>query len=171
MTDQDIKIYLEEEIQAMNIADSKLNEVYKDIKVYSSSDLNVDLMGTLLIDLPKDIYYKSIMSLDVIDEIAKIQKKMKIIEDNESREVSKREELKNQTQRDAELRMSLLGNKIYNTLETTLSKYDRIKKLLLFQTEYFNKLLDGVKIRYRQACAIILNDKNLNDVVRNGWWH
>jgi len=163
-------IYLEEAQEKKQQSDLKYAEIISAITEYKSDTINVDVMGNLLIDLPYKIYSKSLELLDITDEILMIQRKLRIIEDNESQEVSKDPELKNQAQRDAALRLRLLGNETYNMLDKALTKYQRTKSTLNAQTDYLDKLLGGVKIRYRQATAVLINDKSLQEAINNVWY-
>ncbi len=160
-------IYLEEAQEKKQQADLKYAEIIQAITEYRSDTLNTDVMGNLLIDLPYKIYSKCLELLDITDEILMIQRKLRIIEDNESQEVSKDPELKNQAQRDATLRMRLLGNETYNQLDKALAKYQRTKNTLNAQTDYLDKLLGGVKIRYRQATAVLIGDQKLQEAINN----
>lgn len=161
-------IFLEEAQEKRLEADQKYQEIVKTIQEYHSGTINIDIMGNLLIDLPFMVYSKSLELIDITEEILLIQKKMKIIEDNESQEISKDPDLKNQAQRDSTLRMRLLVNETYNQLEKAVAKYIKSKNTLQAQIEYYNALLSGVKIRYRQATAVIIGDQKLQEAINNG---
>ena len=165
MSDEDL--YLSEAVMEVAQAEQKLKETYKDIKEYKSENMNIDLMAGLLIDLPYNIYIKNIELFNTTDKISLIKKKTKIIEDNVSQDINKIEELKNQAQRDSEQRRQLLGNETYQLLERATSLNERIKGLLQAQSFYYENLFSSIKIRYRQATAVLINDRKLQEAIAN----
>lgn len=160
-------IYLSEAVVEVAQAEQKFKEIYRDINEYKSETLNIDIMANLLIDLPYKIYIKNIELFNINDKIYLIQKKMKIIEDNISQEVDKIVELKNQEQRKSESRRQLLGNETYILLEKAEQLNQKSKGLLNAQASYYDNLFSSVKIRYRQATAVLINDKKLQEVIAN----
>jgi hypothetical protein len=160
-------IYISEAVMKKATAEQKLKEVIASIKEFRSENINMDLMGNLLLDLPINMYHKTLENLNILEEILSIQKKLKIIEDNAMNDVNKLD-LKNQTQRDAEQRRMLLDNETYLALNSALVDYQKAKNVLQAQIEYYDKLLSGVKIKFRHLSAIQLCDKNLEKEILNG---
>jgi len=166
MSEEDLKVYESKEQLKLIEYTTKYEESIKQLKYddYKPENLTIDVLGNLLIELPYKIYARSLESLEIIDEIPTIVRTIEIIEDNTSMSVNQIEELKNQAQRDASKRMMLLDNNNYNLLKKQLAILNKHKSLLNFQKEYFDNLFTGVKIRYRQMCQVVLNDKELKDL-------
>jgi len=166
MSEEDLKVYESKEQLKLIEYTTKYEESIKQLKYddYKPENLTIDVLGNLLIELPYKIYARSLESLEIMDEIPTIVRTIEIIEDNTSMSVNQIEELKNQAQRDASKRMMLLDNNNYNLLKKQLAILNKHKSLLNFQKEYFDNLFTGVKIRYRQMCQVVLNDKELKDL-------
>jgi len=166
MSEDDLKVYESKEQLKLIEYTTKYEEAIKQLKYddYNPKNLTIDVLGNLLIELPYKIYARSLETLEISDEIPTIIKTIEIIEDNASMSVNQIEELKNQAQRDASKRMMLLDNNNYNLLKKQLAILTKHKNLLNFQKEYFDNLFTGVKIRYRQMCQVVLNDRELKDL-------
>lgn len=136
--------------------------------VITEGDINIDILAGHLISLPYDIYIRNLTLLNITDEISRATKKKLIIEDQVSKDLVNRPELKNQAQRDAEQRTLLNLNEKYNVLESIISTLQRHKFLLNSQMSYFDSLLSAVKLRYRQMCNLVLSDKALQESVSYG---
>jgi hypothetical protein len=144
---------------------SSLKTINLDGNPIKEEDLNIDVLATHLIDLPYKIYAKNLQMITLLDSTSKLNKLKSFIEDNVSKEVNKMDELKNQSQRDAELRNRLLDSKDYLIIEKGLLTATELKQMLQSQVGYYEGLLSGIKYRYKQMCSVLLSDKKLQEAI------
>jgi|GEM_PF-6487328 len=170
--EEDLKIYEIEENQKCSKYEAEyllaLDELKK-VTLYNSAEQDMNLLGGLLIDLPYKPYMALIGTLSISDDILEINKKIKLIEDNAQKEIGEKKDAvtgkpiySNQDQRDSAIRLELFGNSIYKILQKQYNVRIKHKTLLLAQKEYYDNVFSGVKIRYRQMCNVLLNDKELS---------
>jgi len=139
----------------------------KDFSTLTESEINIDILSEKLISIPQKTYMKNSSLINQLEETQELQKQKTIIEDNTLSEVNRLEELKNQSQRDAKLRMLLLDNEQYQAIEKILLQLQKNKMLINAQITSYEGSLSGIKLRYKQMCNLLENDKKLQEAIGN----
>jgi len=169
--EEDLKIYEIEENQKLSKYEAEYTlalDNLKKVTLYNSAEQDMNLLGGLLIDLPYKPYLAMIGTLSISDDILEVNKKIKLIEDNAQKEIGEKIDqatgkplYSNQDQRASAIRLELFGNNIYQILQKQYNIRTKHKTILLAQKEYYDSVFSGVKIRYRQMCQVVLNDREL----------
>ena len=158
--------------EAVELRSARLSE-YKSEKLETSKyyimELNREQLSKMSIgellqvmeDLPKLIYEKSVFVGHSTLEIVKIDRELKLIEAKELQIVNKDTELKNQTQREAQLTINLQSNNTYIELQQYLSELQSDKNLFNFQREYYTDLNRNLKIEVRIRHEINMMEKGM----------
>jgi len=137
----------------------------KDFSTLTESEINIDILSEKLISIPQKTYMKNLSLINQLEETQELQKQKTIIEDNTLSEVNRLEDLKNQAQRDAKLRMLLLDNEQYQAIEKILLQLQKTKLLINAQITSYEASLSGIKYRYKQMCNLLDNDKKLQEAI------
>jgi len=122
------------------------------IEEYNKETLNGLEIGnilTILEDMPYKTLKKSLYIADCIMEISKTNRYIEIIKAREQIEISNKVELKNQTQRDAQLTINLSLNDLYNELSLYLDELQKDKLIFTYHRDYYYDLNRNLKIEVK----------------------
>ena len=138
----------------------KVDEIKKEI-VDLNNDLNLLELKQELVSLPMKAYSKALDLMNTAQEINKLKEQMQKIEDELLLKISDDKDLKNQSQRDAKLRLLLYDNKSYNKLKEAYRSFIKDKDLYNAQYNYCLNMLGSLKKIYSERLAILSTDKKV----------
>jgi len=137
-------------------------EINKEI-IDLKKELNISEIKQLLVTLPQKAYIKACDRMNTYEAINIHKKLLQGREDKILLEISKDENLKNQSQRDAKLRIELENDDTYKNVRNTLESLEKDKNLYESQYNYYLNEWSSMKKLYNEYLIMLQADKKIID--------
>jgi len=137
-------------------------EINKEI-IDLKKELNISEIKQLLVTLPQKAYTKACDRMNTYEAINIHKKLLQSREDKILLEISKDENLKNQSQRDAKLRIELENDDTYKNVRNTLESLEKDKNLYESQYNYYLNEWSSMKKLYNEYLIMLQADKKIID--------